>query len=118
MCCSVYFVHGLGGSAFNSFASKPRDHKKVRMWPRDFLPDVLDLPTLGKGRYLTFGYPAQIIDSYRITESIGDTAQNLIRAIIQERGIVRLHITQNTKLIVYRIANGQSFLFAIVWVVL
>jgi hypothetical protein len=118
MSCSVYFVHGLGGSAFKTFASKSSDHKKVKMWARDFLPDVLDHSTLGKGRYLTFGYPAPIIDSNRITESIKDTAQNLLRAIMQERGIVRLHISYKTKLTVYRIANDHSFLFVIVWVVL
>ncbi|KAH7357299.1 hypothetical protein BKA65DRAFT_225074 [Rhexocercosporidium sp. MPI-PUGE-AT-0058] len=83
----VYLVHGLGGFAFKSFASRPRDHKRVQMWPRDFLPDVLDDPTLGSGRYLTFGYRAPIMDSDRITESIKETAQNLLRAIVQERGV-------------------------------
>lgn len=86
--CSVYFVHGLGGSAFKSFASKSRDHKNIKMWARDFLPDTLDDHSLGNGRYMTFGYPAPIIDSDRIVQSIKDTAQNLLREIVRERGDV------------------------------
>ncbi|KAF4634094.1 hypothetical protein G7Y89_g4015 [Cudoniella acicularis] len=56
----VCFVHGQGGSAFNSFATEPHDHKEMKMWARDFLPETLDDPSLGNGRYMTYGYPSEL----------------------------------------------------------
>ena len=59
------------------------------MWARDTLPDSLDRPGK-KGRYLTFGYPAPVIDSDEISQSIEDTAVELLRKILDDRGKVIL----------------------------
>ena len=86
---SVYFVHGLGGHAYNSFRHKSRDHRRSNMWARDILPTSLDRP--GKrGRYLTFGYPAPVLDSDEISQSVQETALQLLRNIREDRGKVQL----------------------------
>ena len=58
------------------------------MWGRDILPDTLDDISLGKGRYLTFGYSAPLFDPDKIAESIELTARSLLRAITWDRGEV------------------------------
>ena len=84
---SVYFVHGLGGHAYNSFRHKAKSHRKSNMWARDTLPHSLDRP--GKrGRYLTFGYPAPLVDSEDISQSVEATAETLLQKIISDRGKV------------------------------
>ena len=85
---SVYFVHGLGGHAYNSFRYKSSRHEDIVMWARDLLPDTLDQRGK-KGRYSTFGYPAPIVDSEDITQNIQDTARELLRSIVKDRGKVR-----------------------------
>ena len=57
------------------------------MWARDTLPGSLDRPGK-KGRYLTFGYPAPVIDSDEISQSIEDTAVELLQKILDDRGKV------------------------------
>ena len=56
-----YFVHGLGGHAFDSWASfdKGIGHKSVKMWPRDLLPPKLKAKGL-HGRYSILGYNANV----------------------------------------------------------
>ena len=57
------------------------------MWARDTLPDSLDRPGK-KGRYLTFGYPAPVLDSEEISQSVEETAVVLLRKIMDDRGKV------------------------------
>jgi hypothetical protein len=57
------------------------------MWPRDLLPASLD-DSRYKGRYMTFGYPAKLLDSGRINQNINITARDMLDQIIESRGKV------------------------------
>lgn len=57
------------------------------MWARDTLPDSLDRPGR-KGRYLTFGYLAPLVDSDEISQSVEVTAVELLQTILDDRGKV------------------------------
>ena len=54
---SFFFVHGLGGHAFSSWAEQPNSSSDMVMWPRDLLPTFL-LNKEYNGRYSTLGYKA------------------------------------------------------------
>ena len=62
------------------------------MWARDTLPHSLDRPGK-KGRYLTFGYSAPVLESDEISQNVRETAMNLLRTISQDRGKVEPSIT-------------------------
>ena len=49
-----YFLHGLGGHAFETFAEplKKKKHAEQKMWARDLLPE--------SGRFSTIGYNANV----------------------------------------------------------
>ena len=59
---SLYFVHGLGGHAFDTWASpisKKSSHASLKMWPRDLLPQRFEESGL-RGRFSTLGYNANV----------------------------------------------------------
>ncbi|MCJ1475668.1 hypothetical protein MMC13_004331 [Lambiella insularis] len=54
---TYYFLHGLGGHAFETFAAPTKKHKPAeqKMWARDLLPERFLKAGL-HGRYSTLGY--------------------------------------------------------------
>lgn len=84
----MYFVHGLGGHAFNTWSTDPDDHTQTCMWPRDILPKYLEESGIF-GRYSTFGYPAGWFGSKSsgrlVKQSIEDAASWLFNDIANSR---------------------------------
>ncbi|KAK3330784.1 hypothetical protein B0H66DRAFT_74682 [Apodospora peruviana] len=87
----IYFIHGLGGHAFRSWAT---DKGFPQMWPRDFLPnDVRERPLDPKnpngprlaGRFSTIGYRASTVNTWSATTTIDRAAENLLGAIATDR---------------------------------
>jgi hypothetical protein len=54
------------------------------MWARDILPDLLDRAAYS-GRYMTYGYPARLIDWDTIPHNLKQTALGLLDQILQDR---------------------------------
>jgi hypothetical protein len=85
---SVCLVHGLNGHAFNTFASNPsKDHRQIKMMARDILPSTLDRATY-YGRYMTFGYLANVIDADNIPHTFEEGASKLLDQLLQDRPLV------------------------------
>jgi hypothetical protein len=57
------------------------------MWARDLLPDLLDCAAYS-GRYMTYGYPARLIDWETIPHDLEQTATGLLDQILQDRPYV------------------------------
>jgi hypothetical protein len=79
----LFFVHGLGGHAFSTWAYSAKDSDKCTMWPRDFLPTTVKNRGW-RGRYSIIGYDAAILGSSSITSA----AQQLLALLIAERSQV------------------------------
>ena len=44
---------------------------------------------------MTFGYPAPLMDSDEISQSVQDTAEDLLRKIVNDRGNVRSILSES-----------------------
>jgi hypothetical protein len=59
------------------------------MLAREILPDSLD--TAGcYGRYMTFGYPANVIDPDNIPHTLTEGATQLLDQLLEDRRTVRI----------------------------
>ena len=54
------------------------------MWARDILPGSLDGPSR-YGRYMTFGYTANVVDADNIPHTLEDGAWKLLDQLLQDR---------------------------------
>ncbi|KAH0556608.1 hypothetical protein GP486_005557 [Trichoglossum hirsutum] len=81
----LYFVHGLGGHAFDSwaFVKKNQSHESMKMWPRDLLPNRF-LPDGPRGRFSTIGYNANVVVQGGNT-TIASAARNLLYELRNDR---------------------------------
>ena len=88
---SVYLLHGLGGHAFNSWATDPinRDPSTVKCWPRDFLPEAFDSAGLS-AKVSTIGYNADVVRNVDVTATIKTAAEDLMSRLLSVRPQVRL----------------------------
>ena len=83
---SYYFVHGLGGHAFETFAApiqKKHKHKEQKMWARDLLPEKFAKAGL-QGRFSTLGYNANIVGGAGTT-TIESAAKDLLYQLQHDR---------------------------------
>lgn len=88
---SFYFIHGLGGHAFTSWASEMQnnDPSTVKLWPRDFLPAAFERNGL-RARFVTLGYNANIIHRVDATATLRSFAENLLSHLLADRPKVRV----------------------------
>ena len=87
---SFYFIHGLGGHAFTSWASEMQnsDPSTVKVWPRDFLPAAFERNDL-RARFVTLGYNANVIRRADATGTLRSFAENLLSHLLADRPKVR-----------------------------
>lgn len=88
LCFSVYFTHGYGGHAFKTWCSDvDEDIRKLKAWPRDFLPNRLSQEGID-ARIYTLGYNANTIRRGAPNATIESTAEDLLASLIAERSSV------------------------------
>ncbi|MCJ1399803.1 hypothetical protein MMC11_003006 [Xylographa trunciseda] len=80
-----YFLHGLGGHAFETFASpiKKNKHAEQKMWARDLLPEKFKKAGL-HGRFSTLGYNANVASGAGTT-TIDSAAKDLLHQLSLDR---------------------------------
>ncbi|KAL2047637.1 hypothetical protein N7G274_000679 [Stereocaulon virgatum] len=82
----IYLVHGLGGHAFNTWASDVRDDniETLRAWPRDFLPKRLSDENIN-ARVYTLGYNANMIRNAAPDATVNSAAEDLLASLYGDR---------------------------------
>ncbi|MCJ1387490.1 hypothetical protein MMC18_000333 [Xylographa bjoerkii] len=80
-----YFLHGLGGHAFETFAApiKKNKHAEQKMWARDLLPERFKKAGL-HGRFSTLGYNANVASGAGST-TIDSAATDLLHQLALDR---------------------------------
>ncbi|MCJ1436336.1 hypothetical protein MMC27_005714 [Xylographa pallens] len=80
-----YFLHGLGGHAFETFAEplKKNKHAEQKMWARDLLPERFSKAGL-HGRFSTLGYNANVLSGAGST-TIDSAARDLLYQLDLDR---------------------------------
>ncbi|MCJ1383089.1 hypothetical protein MMC17_006202 [Xylographa soralifera] len=80
-----YFLHGLGGHAFETFAEplKKNKHAEQKMWARDLLPERFRKANL-HGRFSTLGYNANVASGAGST-TIDSAARDLLYQLSLDR---------------------------------
>lgn len=81
---SVYFVHGINGHAYSTFASRATDPRHSCLWPKDILPEALERAGYF-GRYLTFGYDADVRRGKYSPSELQETAEQLLNNMESSR---------------------------------
>ncbi|KAK3172014.1 hypothetical protein OEA41_004098 [Lepraria neglecta] len=82
----IYLVHGIGGHAFNTWASDVRDDniETLRAWPRDFLPKRLSDENIN-ARVYTLGYNANMIRNAAPDATVNSAAEDLLASLYGDR---------------------------------
>ncbi len=86
---SIYFIHGLGGHAFNTWSSEIRreDLGTIKTWPQDFLPSRLREEGIQACIY-TISYSANIASKAARDGTIENAAEDLLNRLCGQSGSV------------------------------
>lgn len=82
----MYFLHGLGGHAFDtwSFDVSHDKFESLKAWPRDFLPGRLSGENIN-ARIYTLGYNANMVKNAAPNATIDSFAEDLLSVLYGDR---------------------------------
>jgi hypothetical protein len=90
---SLYFVHGLGGDVFSSWANESTGH----MWTRDSFPE--QCINLGvRGRFSMLGYDAKVLD--KKSKNIQSAAEEILNHVRADRPRVSPPMCPQTQMLI------------------